>query len=65
MTDADGFYTDILKTAVRMRQKEWRKIIKQINDFDEICDEDQYTDTGDAWDLLNRIREIAQEMGGE
>ena len=65
MTDADGFYTDILKTAVRMHQKEWRKIIKQINDFDEICDEDQYTDTGDAWGLLNRIREIAQEMGGE
>lgn len=27
-----------------------------INDFDQKCEEDQYTDTGEAWEVLNVVR---------
>lgn len=37
---------------------------KAVEEFQERCVEDEHTDTGAAWDLLNSIRGWAQRLGG-
>ena len=32
------------------------ELVAAIDHFDDVCQEDDYTDTADAWELLNRIR---------
>lgn len=39
-------------------------IIEDIDWFEEQCQEEDYTDTGEAWELLNLIRtRLKAEMG--
>jgi hypothetical protein len=31
-------------------------VVDEINEFDDKTEEEEYTDTGEAWELLNRIK---------
>lgn len=41
----------------------WRddNIIKMIDAFEEQCEKEDYTDTGDAWEILNIIRDSMRD----
>lgn len=41
-----------------MTQQPHATIIKAIASFSEHCEEDEYTDTGEAWELLDMIAEL-------
>ena len=32
------------------------ELVKEIEDFDDRTEEEEYTDTGEAWELLNRMK---------
>ena len=37
-------------------------LVKEIEAFSRICEEEEYTDTGDAWTLLNEIKETIRNI---
>lgn len=41
----------------------WRdyNIIKMIDEFEEQCEKEDYTDTGDVWEILNIIRDSMRD----
>lgn len=42
-----------------------RAAIKLIANFDKECEENEYTDTGDVWDIFARITTLLTEALGE
>lgn len=36
-------------------------VIYQIDNFEWLCQQEEYTDTGDAWQLFNWIRDTMRE----
>lgn len=44
-----------MKTEAKLKTT-IKGIVKAIDKFDKQCAKKEYTDTGDAWDLLNSIR---------
>lgn len=42
-----------------------KSCIARIDDFDKRCEEEEYTDTDEAWDLLNGIRDDLRSLVGE
>ena len=49
--------TELEKTA--------RLIVQQIESFDEDCEEQEYTDTGDVWCLLHNWRTALKAALGD
>ena len=39
-----------------------KALAQEIEDFDKACKAAEYTDTGDAWELLERIQKGLQEI---
>lgn len=38
-------------------EKIMRQLVKAVDAFDDECEENSHTDTGEAWDLFNMIRD--------
>lgn len=36
-------------------------VVRRINDFDILCGDEEYTDSGVAWDVLNFAREHCEK----
>ena len=57
-----------IAAAVSFRKKELEREVRlagriatAIDQFDEVCSQSEYTDTGAAWELLNDIRKWCRE----
>ena len=37
-------------------------VVKRIKDFDILCSDEEYTDSGDAWDVLNFALENCEQV---
>ena len=48
----------ILKGRTMKTQERIDETVRRIRAFDKLCGEDEYTDTGDAWDLIRQIESL-------
>lgn len=39
-----------------------RNTIGALKDFSDLCDEEEYTDTGELWELAESIMELAESL---
>lgn len=39
------------------------QLASRIRDFSALCEAEEYTDTGDAWELLNEALELLESAG--